>query len=177
MRKLKRKKLVTITLLAGWFFLASAPIARAQKPHIPRNQYLITVHYDLGMHCTGFDLSYCCILPPYNSVLAQIVKTAAHANELPVLLTEADLEAEGRILWYEHENNTYSEGPKMLYWNVPVDVNGDGDVRDPNDSFANAYWSHLFTYEEKPLRFRPYPVGKLTKLYLGRQLAIPQDHG
>ncbi len=171
------KKAYIISLLSGWLLLYQPMPTCAQKPRIPPNQYLITVHYDLGMHCTGFDLSYCCILPPYNSVLAQIVKTAAHANELPVLLTEADLEAEGRILWYEHENNTYSEGPKMLYWNVPVDVNGDGDVRDPNDSFANAYWSHLFTYEEKPLRFRPYPVGKLTKLYLGRQLAIPQDHG
>ena len=27
------------------------------------------------MHCTGFDFSYCCVLPPYNSILAQVVKT------------------------------------------------------------------------------------------------------
>ena len=41
---------------------------------IPPNDYNIMVFYELGMHCTGFDLSYCCVLPPYNSVLAQIVK-------------------------------------------------------------------------------------------------------
>ncbi|MDQ7052742.1 MAG: hypothetical protein Q9P14_07585 [candidate division KSB1 bacterium] len=166
-----------IPLLTGWFLFMAAPRAQAQSLHVPPRQYLITVHYDLGMHCTGFDLSYCCILPPYNSILAQIVKTAGHPGELPVLLTEADLQERGWILWYEHENNTYSEGPKMLYWNVPVDVNGDGDLRDPNDSFANAYWSHLFTYEERPLRYMPYPTGKLTKRYLGRDLSIPQDHG
>ena len=61
----------------------------------------------------------------------------------PVILTETDLQADHLILWYEHEDNTYSEGPKMLYWNVPVDVNGDGDVQDPSDSFANAYFQHL----------------------------------
>lgn len=129
------------------------------------------------MHCTGFDLSYCCILPPYNSILAQIIQTAAIPNELPRILTETDLQPQNLILWYRHENNTYSEGTKMLYWNVPADVNGDGDFHDPNDSFANEYWKHLFTYQEEPLRYRPYPVGKLTKLYLGLDLSIPQDHG
>ncbi|NIV07738.1 MAG: hypothetical protein GWN61_16585, partial [candidate division Zixibacteria bacterium] len=147
------------------------------EDNLPPREYIITIHYDLGMHCTGFDLSYCCILPPYNSVLAQIIQTSSRAGELPAILTEADLEADQRILWYEHENNTYSEGPKMLYWNVPADVNDDGDVQDPNDSFANEYWKHLFTYKEQPLRYRPYPVGKLTKQYLGTDLPIPQDHG
>ncbi len=144
---------------------------------VPPKEYIITIHYDLGMHCTGFDLSYCCILPPYNSILAQIVKTASTPSEKPVILTETDLQAKNQILWYEHEQNTYSEGPKMLYWNVPVDVNGDGDLQDPSDSFANAYWQHLFTYEERPLRYMPYPTGKLTKRFLGIDLAIPQDHG
>ena len=79
---------------------------------IPPKEYIITIHYDLGMHCTGFDLSYCCILPPYNSILAQIVKTASTPSEKPVILTETDLQAKNQILWYEHEQNTYSEGRK-----------------------------------------------------------------
>ncbi|MCR4332685.1 MAG: hypothetical protein NUV34_08300 [Sulfuricaulis sp.] len=33
------------------------------------------MNYELGMHCTGFEFSYCCVLPPYNSILAQVVKT------------------------------------------------------------------------------------------------------
>ena len=27
------------------------------------------------MHCAGFEFAYCCVLPPYNSILAQVVKT------------------------------------------------------------------------------------------------------
>ena len=126
--------------------VAYSPPALAQtisQIKIPSREYVITIHYDLGMHCTGFDLSYCCILPPYNSILAQIIKTADSPMAKPVILTETDLQADHLILWYQHVDNTYSEGPKMLYWNVPVDVNGDGDVQDPSDSFANAYFQHL----------------------------------
>ena len=36
--------------------------------------YPIMINYELGMHCTGFDFEYCCILPPYNSIQAQVVK-------------------------------------------------------------------------------------------------------
>ena len=32
------------------------------------------MNYELGMHCTGFEFAYCCVLPPYNSILAQVVK-------------------------------------------------------------------------------------------------------
>jgi hypothetical protein len=36
--------------------------------------FKIMMNYELGMHCTGFEFSYCCVLPPYNSILAQVVK-------------------------------------------------------------------------------------------------------
>ncbi len=41
----------------------------------PKNTFNIMMNYELGMHCTGFEFSYCCILPPYNSILAQVVRT------------------------------------------------------------------------------------------------------
>lgn len=174
--KTKRRSLFIFTFYVIAFYAFTNHL-EAQTVSIPPSEYLISIHYDLGMHCTGFDLSYCCILPPYNSILAQVVKTAQKSNELPAILTEADLSPDSLILWYRHEQNSYSEGPKMLYWNVPYDVNGDGDLADPNDSFANAWFRHLFTYEEQPLRYQPYPLGKLTKRYIGLDLAIPQDHG
>jgi len=34
----------------------------------------IMMNYELGMHCTGFEFSYCCVLPPYNSIVAQVVR-------------------------------------------------------------------------------------------------------
>src|SRR6266508_3005349 len=41
----------------------------------PKNNFAIMMNYELGMHCTGFEFSYCCVLPPYNSILAQVAKT------------------------------------------------------------------------------------------------------
>ncbi len=55
---------------------------------LPKNAFNIMMNYELGMHCTGFEFSYCCVLPPYNSILAQVVKTEK-ARKKPVLL-EAD---------------------------------------------------------------------------------------
>ena len=47
--------------------------------HIESDQtdFKIMMNYELGMHCTGFEFSYCCVLPPYNSILAQVVKPQA----------------------------------------------------------------------------------------------------
>ena len=44
--------------------------------HILSDQpdFKIMMNYELGMHCTGFEFSYCCVLPPYNSIVAQVVK-------------------------------------------------------------------------------------------------------
>ncbi|MGD8854410.1 MAG: Ig-like domain-containing protein, partial [Gammaproteobacteria bacterium] len=42
--------------------------------------FKIMMNYELGMHCTGFEFAYCCVLPPYNSILAQVVKPQAAGN-------------------------------------------------------------------------------------------------
>ncbi|MCG8023377.1 MAG: hypothetical protein JAZ02_05270 [Candidatus Thiodiazotropha endolucinida] len=34
----------------------------------PKNSFNIMMNYELGMHCTGFEFAYCCVLPPYNSI-------------------------------------------------------------------------------------------------------------
>jgi hypothetical protein len=41
----------------------------------PGEEFRILMNYELGMHCTGFEFAYCCVLPPYNSILAQVVRT------------------------------------------------------------------------------------------------------
>ncbi len=156
--------------------IAVMPVSKAQTNYaVPPNDYNITVFYELGMHCTAFDLSYCCVLPPYNSVLAQIVKTAKGEDERPQLLREEHLNRQDMVLWYEHEKNTFSEGPKMLYWNVPYDVNGNGSLSDPVDSFANFEFSQLFTYAESPLKMKTDEAK--TKLHIGPDIRIPLDHG
>ncbi len=39
-----------------------------------QTDFKIMMNYELGMHCTGFEFAYCCVLPAYNSILAQVVK-------------------------------------------------------------------------------------------------------
>ena len=41
-----------------------------------QTDFKIFMNYELGMHCTGFEFAYCCVLPPYNSILAQVIKPA-----------------------------------------------------------------------------------------------------
>ncbi len=116
--------------------LTFAGMAQAGVPELlpsdtpPPRDYVILINYELGMHCTGFDFTYCCILPPYNSILAQVVKTE-RGGDKPVLLGAAADDPEVLVdggkrfrLAYTHEDpdgipNTYSASKKLAYWGVP----------------------------------------------------------
>ena len=52
----------------------------------PQTDFKIMMNYELGMHCTGFEFAYCCVLPPYNSILAQVVKPQSNGGNFPELL-------------------------------------------------------------------------------------------
>ncbi|WP_428623484.1 hypothetical protein [Sedimenticola sp.] len=149
----------------------------------PKNDYNITINYELGMHCTGFDFTYCCVLPPYNSVQSQVVKTAEGKKKWPELL-EADekdhsvlVDGKKRFkLAYGHIDNTYSEGSKLKYWDVPYDVNGDGKYSE-NENVANAYFTHLYVYKDLK-GTNPKGTSKDSeKLFVGMQIPIPRDNG
>jgi len=52
-----------------------------------QTDYKIMMNYELGMHCTGFEFAYCCVLPAYNSILAQVVKPeGTDGGDFPELL-------------------------------------------------------------------------------------------
>ena len=107
------------------------------------------------MHCVGFDISYCCIIPPYNSIQAQAVQVGFQ-GEKPRLLSPDD-----RVkLYYPVKDNSYSEGNKMKYWQVLKDVSGDGTMNDPGDNMANYVWNHLFIYKDLQGRIPENPEGQ-----------------
>jgi hypothetical protein len=137
----------------------------------PPAEHAIFVNYELGMHCVGFDISYCCIIPPYNSIQAQAVRTAAGGGR-PRLLTPDD----GVALAYAVRDNSYSEGNKMRYWGVAKDVDGNGSAGDPGDTMANYVWKHLFIYQDLAgtLPARPSAAGRLR---IGGQIQVPVDAG
>ncbi len=141
------------------------------KAYQPKNPYNIFINYELGMHCVGFDISYCCVIPPYNSIQAQAVKSGRD-GKLPKLLTPED----GVKLYYYVKDNSYSEGNKMKYWSVAKDVNGDGDLSDPGDNMANYVWTHLFIYQDLegtiPKNWSPEK-----RLHVGKEIDVPVDAG
>jgi len=157
--------------------------AQAAGKNAPKNEYNITINYELGMHCTGFDFTYCCVLPPYNSVQSQVIKTATGPKKYPELL-EADakdhtvvVDGKRRFkLKYGFIGNTYSEGSKLAYWNVPWDVNHDGKYS-KNENVANAYWTHLYVYKDLK-GSNPKKTSKDSeKLFVGMQVPVPLDMG
>jgi len=95
-----------------------------------QHAYNILMNYELGMHCTGFEFAYCCVLPPYNSILAQVVRTdkntawphlleADHNVGLdglgrPTVVRDHELDANGNFqkfqLRYWHEAQPRNDG-------------------------------------------------------------------
>ncbi|MBI5816420.1 MAG: hypothetical protein HZB29_12510 [Nitrospinae bacterium] len=174
--------LALFALALGAFGSAQTAAAKSKDG----NDYVISINYELGMHCTGFDFSYCCVLPPYNSILTQVVKHAKFdkSDSRPIVLG-ADpkdpsvlVDGDKRYkLFYEHVNNTYSEGNKMAYWNVPYDINGDGNPYGANESVANAYFRHLYVYADLE-GSNPKKTSKDSdKLRVGVEIPVPMDSG
>jgi mono/diheme cytochrome c family protein len=137
----------------------------------PKNPYDIFINYELGMHCVGFDITYCCVIPPYNSIQAQAVKTG-EGGALPRLLSPDD----GVSLHYFVRDNSYSEGNKMRYWNVAKDVYGDGKMDEPGDNMANYVWTHLFIYKDLEGTV-PENWSESQRLHVGKQIQVPIDSG
>ena len=137
----------------------------------PKNPYNIFINYELGMHCVGFDVSYCCIIPPYNSVQAQAVRSGDHGSR-PRLLSPAD----NIRLDYGIKDNTYSEGNKMKYWRVLKDVSQTGNMDKPGDNMANYVWTHLFIYKDLEGTLPADPASS-ARLFIGRDIPVNIDAG
>lgn len=175
-----RNKIV-LSMLAGGLFLGFAGTNAGD------DDFVIMINYELGMHCTGFDFEYCCVLPPYNSIQAQVVKVARD-GKLPQLMDGydpqdptvlVDKETGQRYkLKYRLEDNSFSEGSKMIYWNAQYDVDGDGNSAEPGEVVANATWNHLYIYKDLEGSNPEGTSDDSKKLYIGSgSLQVPQDAG
>jgi len=148
-RIIQRFSLLAFLLLLLGTAQAETGVSAVKEQDPPRD-YLILINYELGMHCTGFDFAYCCVLPPYNSILAQVVKTGRN-GEKPVLLGsdpkdhEVLVDGDKRFkLAYSHEDpygvpNTYSASKKLAYWGV-------GHGKDKK--LPDVYYSNLYLYKD-----------------------------
>lgn len=137
----------------------------------PKQDYSMFVNYELGMHCVGFEMSYCCVIPPYNSIQSQAIQIGKN-GKLPKLLTPDDKVK----LYYNTKDNSYSEGNKMKYWSVPKDVDGDGHFDSPGDNVANYVWKHLFIYKDLEGTI-PAGVTEKDRLHIGKEVKVKIDAG
>jgi hypothetical protein len=89
-----------------------------------QTDFKILMNYELGMHCTGFEFAYCCVLPVYNSILAQVVKPQ-NGIKFPTLL-EGDPITSG--------NNPDILGRQIVLRDKAMD--GDGNFK----KYVLKYW-------------------------------------
>ena len=141
------------------------------KAYNPVNDVNLFINYELGMHCVGFEMSYCCVIPPYNSIQSQAIKSGT-GGTLPSLLTPND----NVKMYYYTKDNSYSEGNKMRYWGVLKDVDGNGRMDDPGDNVANYVWKHLFIYKDLE-GTKPEGATKKDRIYVGKDIKVPIDSG
>ena len=83
--------------------LVSSCLFKNSSP--PPPAYEVLAWNDLGMHCYDADFSAFCILPPYNTLWAQVIEKGSP----PRLVTD------GLTVSYEFENNTRS-ADKTNFW-------------------------------------------------------------
>jgi hypothetical protein len=146
------------------------PSGKMTTVYEPKHPYEIMINYELGMHCVGFDISYCCVIPPYNSIQAQAIKTGENGM-LPLLLSPKD----NVSLYYHVRNNSYSEGNKMDYWGVQKQIKGES-INSPGNNMANYVWNHLFIYKNLNGTI-PKHWTKAERLYVGKNIQVPLNSG
>ena len=132
--------------------------------HIESDQtdFKIMMNYELGMHCTGFEFSYCCVLPPYNSILAQVVKPQAAGSpnsnaDYPRLLT-ADpnngLDGLGRetVLRDYQSNGTFNKYYLEYFHDAQPRREGNmpGSFNDQTDTLISAVEGNSLLYWNTP---------------------------
>src|SRR5512143_296388 len=77
--------------------------------------YIVLSWNDLGMHCANKDFSKIAVLPPYNNVMAQIIKK--QSGQLPQIVNI------GYRIDYNIPGNTYSVG-KTNFWTYAQELFG-----------------------------------------------------
>jgi hypothetical protein len=92
------------------------PVDSGQSGNGSGDDYVVLAWNDLGMHCLNPTYDKAVILPPYNTLYAQVVKRGN-----PPEIVTANLSVEYRI-----ENNTYSYGKRDYgqFWDNAVDLFG-----------------------------------------------------
>jgi len=99
--------LIILVLLAGVtaVIVSAVRFPDRQQARAAESDYVVLSWNDLGMHCYNRDFQDLAVLPPYNTLWAQVIKV----GDPPQIVTE------GIKVSYSFPDNTYSVG-KSNFW-------------------------------------------------------------
>ncbi|RPI00022.1 MAG: T9SS C-terminal target domain-containing protein [Calditrichaeota bacterium] len=139
-------------------------------PSLTAENYVILGWNDLGMHCANKDFQNLCILPPYNTLVAQVIRQGDHSR-FPQLVTL------NLSVTYEIPGNTASAGKtnfwsyedKLFGFQLPDDIGltgkGLGGVMEPNADHFEVAGIPITPYSDSDLIHEsPYQLA-LMKVY------------
>jgi hypothetical protein len=113
---MKRVRIILLLLVffTSWFM--GCQKSQDNNPNVGLSDYVVFAWNDLGMHCLNPDYSDAVILPPFNTVMAQVVKR----GDPPALVTS------GIKIEYSILNNTtsYSKRSYGGFWDHAVQLFG-----------------------------------------------------
>lgn len=104
---------VRAAVATGASLLAGALILGGMAPQAPPSNYVVFAYNDLGMHCMNEDFSELMILPPFNTVRAQVIRKGVE----PTIVTS------GVTVKYSLPGNTHSSD-KTNFWNYTQELFG-----------------------------------------------------
>ncbi len=118
MKKFYLISILAILALAAAALITIQVLAGPVVPQ-PESGYTILGWNNLGMHCYDPDFSNLAILPPYNTLIAQVIRL----GDPPQIVTE------GVVVTYSFPDNTYSAGQpgmpdKTNFWDYVDDLFG-----------------------------------------------------
>jgi hypothetical protein len=101
---MRAEKILKFALLPALAFIFYSSLSYSQEKPLADNpqepKYIVLAWNTLGMHCYNHDYQDLAVLPPFNSLWAQVIKV----GEPPQLVTK------GLIVEYSFVDNTYSAG-------------------------------------------------------------------
>lgn len=105
--------LAGLGLIAVWSGIARAATPLHQTLAPQAEEYIVLAWNDLGMHCYNRDFKDLAVLPPYNTLWAQVIRV----GDPPEVVTA------GVTVRYSFADNTYSVG-KSNFWDYDLQLFG-----------------------------------------------------
>lgn len=134
---------------------------------LPPGPYVVVAVNDLGMHCSQEDFSEICILPPYNTLRAQVIKRGEEPD-----IMDGDVTVSYRIPEHSRSSdktNFWTYAPQLFGVNLAPDVGLTGHgltgtltaIHQGDDKYFEVTGIPVLPTDDAG-RLDPYPIGIVT---------------